>query len=256
MRCPVCKKDGAPHPPCMTISKFRCMCGCNRKFNMNELNQLNRRTSDRIKCIRKKIQCNMCNHDALVLASYSSREYNGDAHVIYICYKCYKFEEKKINKLMLDISRKKENYQVELGKLNKIFGEMEFEYWSAVKQRQRKAFLKTFLKTCSRSNYNEYFKTDREDDDENIYQLGKEILNRIEGLLSLLKRETVEESEIQPIYNCFRDKKPFDVIILISMHMRRFGIPNGVIHSIILMYFDDLDMKISPYYRYKYHIHQ
>ena len=70
------------------------MCGCERKYSYSDLISMNKTPSDRIKCKRKKLQCNNCKNEVNILfkAKYS---YSCLDKIIKICLYCIKRKHKE-----------------------------------------------------------------------------------------------------------------------------------------------------------------
>ncbi len=68
--CKVCKnKNVIDHTSCRFVKKFKCMCGCDRKYNLNQLKHLNRNPRDKIKCCKAKLVCTKCKNNTDILIS-------------------------------------------------------------------------------------------------------------------------------------------------------------------------------------------
>jgi len=115
--------------------------------------------------------------------------------------------------------------------------------------KKEKANIMLFKQSSDYDDYN----YELSDELEAIYQKGQQIENQMEELESRMNRIDINYfNHLSPQPDFFSDIKPFEVLVTIILYFRQVGIPNGVIHKIIILYLDSLGVKISTYYRLKY----
>lgn len=96
MKCLICKRHNCTDTKCNYIYKFKCMCGCNRYYNMNELNSIGVKPSDKIKCKISQLTCKKCRQNVGILYISTTQSHWGDSIVRKTyCWSCTMIEIKK-----------------------------------------------------------------------------------------------------------------------------------------------------------------
>ena len=84
--CELCKFWGqkSNHETCKYVKKFKCMCGCERKYNIVELQSMGLSSRTKIKCRRSLLECRECEKNTTMLFSI----YQGGKYLKSLCPKC------------------------------------------------------------------------------------------------------------------------------------------------------------------------
>lgn len=240
--CELCKAWGHEfnHETCKYVKKFKCMCGCERKFNMVELKNLGLNSRTKIKCKRPLLECRECEKTSMMLFSI----YQGGKYLKSLCPKC----------LIKIYETYKELRDVE----GKMMSECQIKINNALK-------IKEFYNNKHNSKYRindiQYLiKADvikKED-------LSEEYQNSIEDITNYNENKRILHGShyigteankklilYKSSYNIYKN------IIYCGIVLLRHNIPKGIRHKIIMgilsIYISEMnDIKVSEYYKNKY----
>lgn len=227
--CKLCKawdheKD---HEKCKYIQKFKCACGCNRFFNLIELDNLGLTPKSKEKCKRPLIKCDLCETKTCLLFKKGNN---------FECYKCITNEYKTLiteldhcTDIINDCSNK-----IKIAERLIKFYKQEFTEYDIIQ------FIKDDV--IKLDTLSESYK-------ESYYQLLDYQILKNELLKATCKSLQLSNSLNEYIDSYLIIKN----IITTNIILMRNNIFKEIRHMIIVEYIkDNKNIKISSYYSHKY----
>ena len=229
-KCPACKtnKDGN-HEKCKDIAKFKCGCGCERKYNLRELETMNRKTNERVKCRRKKLNCDGCNREVNILWLCHN---NSHQTKYFGCLKCVKNLENE--RLLHEIKIK--NSEIKLREIKEELRKNREQHRDVIRARQKAALY---------SRYGHDYELSEES--QKIYSQHETLL-LMKRTTEILYNQRVAEKKIP--YN--RAIEIDKVVVMFLWCAKQRGFPREIAFMVIIYYLKSLEfVKISDYYLHK-----
>ena len=258
MKCPVCKnkiltnKDNQEinnHTNCNYIKKFKCMCGCDRIYNLNHLNIMGLKPNDKVKCRRKKIKCQACNVDNDILMLCPTFIWYNNINIIYQCPSC-------IYKSKIKYDGEKTHIDIIRTRLKNIY-----------KQIESANIIMDFYQTnnqCYSSNKILSFIDEGLICLDDLSEKYRDSIDNLNKYHDLLRIKNIYENKITSYsyysydriykkYNIFESLRIF--LLCINRYYHSNKLPKEIIHMIILkiLTFDcSKSTRLSPYFIHKY----